>query len=74
MPILIIHGEADTLVPPEMSLRIAEADPAMIERYTFPGAGHGTGYMTDPKRYAKILAGFCEKIFAGPAPGEQTGC
>ena len=71
VPILIIHGEDDTLVPPEMSLRIAEANPAMIERYTFPGAEHGISYMIDPERYANILSGFCERIFADPKPDGQ---
>ena len=70
-PILIIHGEDDTLVPPEMSLRIAEANPAMIERYTFPGAEHGISYMIEPERYADILDGFCKKIFADSKPDEQ---
>lgn len=70
-PILIIHGEDDTLVPPEMSRRIAEANPAMIERYTFPGAEHGISYMIDPERYADILSAFCERIFADQKPDGQ---
>lgn len=70
VPILIIHGEDDTLVPPEMSLRIAEANPTMIERYTFPGAEHGISYVIDPERYADILSGFCKRIFADPEPTE----
>ena len=70
-PILIIHGEDDTLVSPEMSRRIAEANPAMIERYTFPGAEHGISYMIDPERYADILSAFCERIFADQKPDGQ---
>ena len=56
-----------------MSLRIAEANPTMIERYTFPGAEHGISYMIDPERYANILAGFCERIFADPETNVQNG-
>lgn len=63
VPILIIHGEADGLVPQEMSRRIAEANPEKIRRYTFPGADHGLSYITDKKRYTRLVEEFCESIF-----------
>ena len=59
---LIIHGEADTYVPPEMSEEIRKANPELIERYTFPEAGHGLSYLYDPERYEKIFLGFCERV------------
>ena len=62
IPILIVHGEADTYVPPEQSLRIQKENPVMIERITFPGAGHGLSYLQDPERYEKIFISFCERI------------
>lgn len=63
VPILIIHGEADGLVPCEMSRRIAEANPDKITRYTFPGADHGLSYITDTARYTRLVGAFCESIF-----------
>ena len=63
VPILIIHGEADGLVPCEMSRRIAEANPEKISRYTFPGAAHGTSYITDTVRYTSLVEEFCKSIF-----------
>ena len=48
VPILILHGEADTHVPPEMSLKIYEANSELIERHTFPGAGHADFYLREP--------------------------
>ena len=63
VPVLIIHGEADGLVPLEMSRRIAEANPEKITRYTFPGADHGLSYITDKKRYTRLVEKFCESIF-----------
>lgn len=63
VPILIIHGEADGLVPCEMSRRIAEANPEMITRYTFPGANHGLSYITDTVRYTQLVEEFCENLF-----------
>ena len=62
VPILIIHGEADGLVPCEMSRRIADANPAMVERYTFPDADHGLSYVMDQDRYSRLVQSFCEKI------------
>ena len=63
VPILIIHGEADGLVPCEMSQRIAEANPEKIRRYTFPGADHGLSYITDKVRYTRLVEQFCGTIF-----------
>jgi len=63
VPIMIIHGEADGLVPCEMSQRIAEANPRMIERHTFPGAVHGLSFLVDEPRYTKLIRSFCDRIF-----------
>ena len=62
VPILLIHGEADGLVPCGMSREIAAANPDMIELQTFPGAGHGLSYLSDTERYTKLVLGFCERI------------
>ena len=62
VPILLIHGEADNLVPCGMSREIAAANPAMIELQTFPGAGHGLSYLSDTERYTKLVLDFCERI------------
>lgn len=60
-PILLLHGEADGFVPCEMSEEIYRANPAMIQRYTFPGADHGISYLSDPVRYEQVLGEFMEK-------------
>ena len=64
IPILLIHGEADGLVPCEMSRAIAEANPALVERHTFPGADHGLSYLVDTPRYTRLVGEFCERIFS----------
>ena len=63
IPVLIIHGEADTLVPPEMS-DLASCNPEFITRHTFPGAGHGASYLLDPERYRSIVTEFVENCLA----------
>jgi len=62
MPILLIHGEDDRLVPYEMSFEIAQccASPVMVQ--TFPDAGHGLSYITDPLRYEKAVFDFLMTI------------
>ena len=64
VPILIVHGESDGLVPCDMSRRIADANPKMIRRYTFPGAVHGLSYIVDPARYTELVKEFCKEIFS----------
>ena len=66
VPILIIHGESDSFVPCEMSDIVAE-NPALITRYTFPGADHGFSYLVDTPRYKKIVTEFAEKALAPKA-------
>lgn len=58
IPILLFHGEADHYVPCYMSEEIKEANKAMVDRYTFPGAGHGVSYFSDKKRYHDLLEEF----------------
>ena len=61
VPILIIHGEGDDFVPPGMSEQAYKANPAMVERHTFPKAGHGLSYMYDTERYRRIVEDFLKK-------------
>lgn len=64
VPILLLHGEEDRLVPAEMSRRIAAAAGVMATLVTFPGADHGMSYMSDPDRYRAVTAAFCQKCLA----------
>ena len=62
VPILLIHGEDDRLVPCDMSSQIAAACAAPVTVSTFAGAGHGLCYMLDPVRYERIIFDFLNKI------------
>ena len=64
VPILIIHGEDDTLVPAEMSKLAQNANPKLVQRETFPGAGHAMSYMVDTERYWKVATEFMQKVLA----------
>ena len=63
VPILIIHGEADTLVPAEMSALAQDANPEIVQRFTFPGAGHAMSYLVDTSRYREITTAFLKDVF-----------
>ena len=58
VPILLIHGEDDHFVPCEMSIEIAANCASRVEVATFPSAGHGLSYLTDPVRYEKVVCRF----------------
>lgn len=62
VPILLLHGEADHFVPCRMSLEIAAQCGSRVEVATFPGAGHGLSYMTDPVRYEAVVCHFLQSV------------
>lgn len=62
VPILLIHGEADRFVPCDMSREIAKNCASRMELHTFPDAGHGLCYMTDPRRYERVVYDFLMTI------------
>ncbi len=64
VPILVLHGEADTFVPCGMSAKIQLANPDMVRRFTFPGADHGLSFMIDAPRYRKLVVDFANEILA----------
>lgn len=61
IPILIIHGEADSFVPCEMS-NIVSHNPDFIRRVTIPGADHGISYLVDKQRYQQEIRRFAESV------------
>jgi fermentation-respiration switch protein FrsA (DUF1100 family) len=61
LPILIIHGEADKLVPIEMSRQLKTAAPDTVTHISFPDAHHGISYLVDRERYIAEFYGFIEK-------------
>ncbi len=62
LPILLIHGEEDRLVPYHMAKAIKAENPAAVRLEIFKGAGHGISYMQDYERYCSLLAGFLRAL------------
>lgn len=61
IPILLIHGEADSFVPKYMSDKIYAANTGTMYYHTFPSADHGLSYVVDPERYKELTNGMAEK-------------
>ena len=62
IPILLLHGEDDRLVPCSMSRKIHETSNGCTQLTTFPGAGHGLSYMIDAKGYEEACFSFLRSI------------
>ena len=60
-PILLAHGEADSLVPSDMSRKAFEACSGKKRLELFPRAEHGISYLIDKARYQKALLEFLEE-------------
>lgn len=60
-PILIIHGDGDSFVPPYMSAEVQQANPKMVERRLIADAGHGLSYYYAPKQYEAIVSDFINR-------------
>ena len=62
VPILLIHGEEDRLVPWTMSQEIAVACASPVTVEIFPDAGHGLCYVNDPRKYEQAVVSFLQSI------------
>jgi uncharacterized protein len=61
VPVLIIHGEDDTYVPPINARRLAAAYGPGAEIFFIPGAGHIEGHVVAPAAYDERLRSFLDR-------------
>jgi len=71
LPLLLIHDDADTTVPPAEGRRLAAAAGAGAEHWVIPGAGHGLGRRTDAAAWDLRVGAFLRRAFE--AAREQDG-
>ena len=67
VPLLLIHGDADTFISPENSRRLYDAAQGVKELHLIRGAEHAQSVFTAPEEYAEILFDFVGKATA-PVP------
>lgn len=63
VPILVLHGGDDRVVPCHMSEKIAE-NSTLVERHVFERAGHALCFYADNKKYREVVDKFREKVFS----------
>lgn len=61
LPMLFIHGDADTFVPTWMVYELYDAKPEPKELWIVPGAKHGKSYMDDTKEYVAKVKAFVDR-------------
>jgi uncharacterized protein len=61
LPLFIIHGDQDKLVPTEMGQRIFDAAKSDKDLWIVPGAGHTEAYTIAEKEYQERLKAFWKK-------------
>jgi len=64
LPILLVHGEEDEIVPFEMVYALRDACASPVEVLTVPGAAHGISWYVDMPAYQGALVRFMEKNMA----------
>lgn len=63
LPLLLIHGEADTYIPPEHSQRIQEANRGPVKLVMVPGAAHARSRQTLGKEaYQSHIKAFLKEM------------
>lgn len=64
-PILLLHGDADALVPAETSHRLQRARPDIARYVEFAGAGHALSWNADSAKYEKAVRRFLRDVMTG---------
>uniref|UniRef100_A0A7V4LDQ1 Alpha/beta hydrolase n=1 Tax=Desulfobacca acetoxidans TaxID=60893 RepID=A0A7V4LDQ1_9BACT len=70
VPVMVIHGERDEIIPVDMGRRVFAAAPDPKELYIIPGAHHNDTYLVGGKTYFQRLRNFIAKTARDhlPAP------
>jgi hypothetical protein len=58
VPILLFHGDADTVVPVETSDALAQARPDLVTYHRVPEATHARSWNIDPEKYEAAVRKF----------------
>jgi len=71
VPLLILHGDQDEIIPFSMGRRLFEAANEPKEFYSIKGAGHNDTYIVGGRAYFEALGRFIEKVTAGQGSNDQ---
>ncbi|PSB36277.1 hypothetical protein C7B69_04765, partial [filamentous cyanobacterium Phorm 46] len=68
MPVLFIHGAADTVVPTQMSKKLFDAAPEPKQLYIVPDGGHNNTAQIGGAEYLRVVNQFLDKTAVETAP------
>ncbi len=57
-PLLLIHGESDSIVPVSQAYQLADAAGSSCLTMMLPGVDHVQAYQSDPEAYVSLIEGF----------------
>jgi fermentation-respiration switch protein FrsA (DUF1100 family) len=69
MPLLVVQGDRDEIVPPAQGRRLFEAAPEPKRYYAIPGAGHNDTFYVGGEAYWRTIADFLDDVKRGPSAG-----
>ena len=49
VPVTVVYGESDSVVPAKLSIQVADEAPALVERVAIAGADHNDAVMFGPR-------------------------
>jgi hypothetical protein len=58
VPVMVVHGDQDEIIPVDMGRRVFEAAPEPKELYIIPQAHHNDTYIVGGKTYFERLKSF----------------
>jgi fermentation-respiration switch protein FrsA (DUF1100 family) len=68
MPLLVLQGDRDEIVPFRQGRRLFEAAPEPKRHFAIPSAGHNDTYVTGGEAYWREFTDFLENVGSRPAP------
>ncbi|HSD67056.1 MAG TPA: alpha/beta hydrolase [Vicinamibacteria bacterium] len=67
MPLLVVQGDRDEVVPPAQGRRLFDAAPEPKRYYSIPGAGHNDTYLVGGAAYWRAVEEFLDAVGRGGA-------
>ena len=62
MPLLVVQGDRDEIVPPVQGRRLFDAAPEPKRYFAIPGAGHNDTYLVGGEAYWRTIADFLDAV------------
>ncbi len=72
MPLLVMQGDRDEVIPPALGRRLFDAAPEPKRYYAIPGAGHNDTYIVGGAAYWKALSDFLDGVRRARGAGTMS--